>query len=65
MLQKRKEGPVPKKKKSDTSLLNFRIHDADRRLFRQKAAKATKGNVSKLIIRAVKLALISKLKEIA
>lgn len=56
---------MPKKKKSDTSLLNFRIHDADRRLFRQKAAKATKGNVSKLIIRAVKLALISKLKEIA
>ena len=45
--------------------MNFKITDEDRKLFQEKANRVTNGNVSALIIKAVKTIPISKFKKLA
>ena len=44
------------------SLFNFKISDADRKIFQKKANATQNGNVSALILRAVKIAPLYKLR---
>ncbi len=54
-----------KSRKLCLSLMNFKITDEDRKLFQEKANRVTNGNVSALIIKAVKTIPISKFKKLA
>ncbi len=44
------------------SLINFKISDADRKMFQRKANKTQNGNVSALILRAVRITPLYKLR---
>ncbi len=62
MPKRKKQKQTKKVRKSGLTLMNLKISAADRQVFKAKAAKATNGNVSALIIRAVKIASIDKLR---
>lgn len=64
MPKRKKKRPYVRRRprRDELTLMNFKISERDRRMFLDKAEKATRGNVSALILKSVKLATITKIR---